>query len=84
MVSWTKINAEKIKRVGYNKEKETLFIDFNESETDSIFLNVPEALYQIFIEIDFPDQFYDELVEGYFDTLSPGVISSAKSKHHTK
>ena len=77
MVEWTKLNTRKINRVGYNKNKKTLYIDFKGSETDTIFLEVPEEMYDIFIKAKSPDKFYDELVKDYFDTLSPGIISSA-------
>lgn len=76
MANWTTINSEKINRVGYNKDKESLHVDFSDSETDTVFLKVPQVVYNTFIEVKSPDKFYSQLVEGYFDVASHlGIIS---------
>ena len=70
MFEWSIVNSNKINRVGYNKYKESMYVDFVGSDTDTVFLKVPEALYTTFIEAKSSDQFYDQFVEGYFDIAS--------------
>ena len=67
MIQWTILNSEKIHRVGYNKKKENLYIDFKGSETDMVFLKVPDSVYDIFIEVKSPDNYYAHCVDGYFE-----------------
>ncbi len=50
MVEWTIVNSININRIGYNNKKQSLYIDFSGSDTDSVYLKVPEALYSTFIE----------------------------------
>jgi hypothetical protein len=67
LIEWTPVATKKINRIGYNKLKKRLYIDFNGSETDTTFLDVPESLYDIFIVVKSPDKFYEQLVVGYFE-----------------
>jgi len=69
MVQWAFVNTQKINRIGYNKEVGSLFIDFTGSDIDTAFINVPESLFQSFIEAKSPDEFYDQFVEGYYDIV---------------
>jgi len=78
MVEWAIVNTSKINRIGYNKEKESIFIDFVGSETDTVLLNVPEALYSTFIQAKSPDKFYTQFVEGYFDVVVEGSFDAKK------
>ena len=84
MVEWTIVNSDKINRIAYQKSEKLLHIGFVDNETDTIFLNVPEALYKIFIEAKSPDQFYTQCVEGYFDVIYPGTISMSRQSKNTR
>ena len=78
MVEWAIVNTSKINRIGYNKKKESMFIDFVGSETDTVFLKVPEALYSTFIQAKSSDQFYIQFVDGYFDVAVEGSFDVKK------
>lgn len=67
MIKWTQIRKGTINRVGYNKEVKSLYIDFIGSDTDTAFLNVPEALFTYFVEASFPERFFKLFVEDYFE-----------------
>ena len=84
MTDWTSINTDKIKRIAYIETENSMYIDFTDSEIHTVFCNVPKALYTIFIEAKSPDKFYTQFVEGYFDVLSPGIISRSKNYHREK
>lgn len=67
MVDWALLKTNLINRVGYNKQVQTLYIDFNGSDIDTAFVNVPEPLYEFFINAKSPDRFFKQFVDGYFD-----------------
>ena len=55
MIQWAFVNTHTINRIGYNKEVQTLFIDFIGSETDTAYIKVPVSLFENFIEAKSPD-----------------------------
>jgi len=84
MVEWTIVKTNKINRVGYNKLKKSMYIDFVGSEIDTVFSKVPEELYSTFIQAKSPDQFYAQFVDFYFEIIvgesldinnNPAVVS---------
>lgn len=82
MIVWSNINSININRVGYNKEKESLYIDFVGSETDTVLLQVPEALYSTFIEAKSADKFYDQFVKDYFDVAVFHTVNAKENYRH--
>lgn len=69
MVEWAYVNTTKINRIGYNKEVQSLYVDFVGSVTDTAFLKVPVSLFESFVNSKSPDRFYDQFVDGYFEVL---------------
>lgn len=69
MVKWTIVSTNIINRIGYNRLKKSMYIDFVGSEIDTIFSKVPEELYSTFIQAKYPDQFYVQFVEFYFEIV---------------
>lgn len=67
MVEWAVVNTDTIKRIGYNKEVQSLYVDFIGSEIDTAFVKVPEPLFTFFVEAKSPDKFFNQFVDGYFD-----------------
>ena len=85
MIEWSILNSININRVGYNKERETLYIDFVGSDTDTVLLQVPEALYKTFIEAKSADKFYEQFVDGYFDVAVFHTINPKENyRHHPR
>ena len=73
MVKWAVVNADTINRIGYNKEVQSLYIDFIGSETDTAFIKVPEPMFKYFVEAKSPDKFFRQFVDGYFDDVKFGI-----------
>lgn len=69
MVEWAFVNTKKINRIGYNKEVQSLYIDFVGSLTDTAFIKVPESVFENFKVVKSPDKFYDQFIDGYFEVL---------------
>ncbi len=69
MVEWAFVNTHKINRIGYNKEVQSLYIDFVGSLTDTAYIKVPESLFESFKAVKSPDKFYDQFIDGYFEVL---------------
>lgn len=82
MIEWTIINSININRIGYNKAKMSLYIDFVGSDTDTVLLQVPEALYTTFAEAKSADYFYDQFVEGYFDVAVFHTMNATENYRH--
>lgn len=66
MIRWTSVNTREINRIGYNKEVNSLFVDFIGSDVDTVYVDVPESLYTLFVEAKDIDKFFKQFVNGYF------------------
>ena len=69
MTRWVNVNTFKITRIGYNREVETLFIDFVGSHVDTPYKKVPESLFNRFIESDTADTFYDQNIKDVYESV---------------
>jgi len=65
-IQWTRLRKGTINRVGYNNEVNSLYIDFTGSDVDTVYVDVPESLYTLFVEAKDPDKFFKQFVNGYF------------------
>ena len=66
VIKWAQLDKGIINRVGYNKEVNSLYIDFIGSDVDTAYVDVPESLYTLFVEAKNPDKFFQQFVNGYF------------------
>lgn len=66
MIQWARLSKGTINRIGYNIDVKSLYIDFMGSDVDTVYLDVPESLYPLFIEAKDPDKFFQQFVNGYF------------------
>jgi len=82
MIQWSVINSIKINRIGYNKERKSLYIDFAGSDTDTVYLQVPEALYTIFCESKSADKYYEQFVKDYFDEAVFNAENAKENYRH--
>ncbi len=66
LIKWARLEKGTIKRIGYNEEVNSLYIDFIGSDVDAVYVDVPESLYILFVESKNPDKFFQQFVNGYF------------------
>ena len=66
MVEWIDVKTSRINRIGYNKEVKTMFIDFQGSEIDTPYVNVPENVFKSFTNSDTINKYFKKHIEGKF------------------
>lgn len=66
MVEWVLVNSSKINRIGYNKIVRTMFIDFQGSEIDTPYVDVPEDVFKSFSKSDSINEYFNEHIDGKF------------------
>ncbi|WP_299872704.1 KTSC domain-containing protein [uncultured Cocleimonas sp.] len=66
MVEWVAVKTSRINRIGYNREVKTMFIDFQGSEIDTPYVNVPESVFKSFSKSDTINKYFNEYIDGKF------------------
>ena len=66
MVEWIAVKTSRINRIGYNKEVKTMFIDFQGSEIDTPYVDVPENVFKSFSKSDTINKYFKEHIDGKF------------------
>ncbi|MEB8431895.1 KTSC domain-containing protein [Cocleimonas sp. KMM 6892] len=66
MVEWVTVKTSRINRIGYSREVNTMFIDFQGSEIDTPYVNVPENIFKSFAASDTINKFFNEHIDGKF------------------
>ena len=67
MVEWVAVKTSRINRIGYNREVKTMFIDFQGSEIDTPYINVPENVFKTFSKSDTINKYFKEHIDGKFN-----------------
>ncbi len=66
MVEWVIVKNSRINRIGYNRVVKTMFIDFQGSEIDTPYIDVPENVFKIFSKSDTINKYFKEHIDGKF------------------
>ena len=66
MVEWVSVKTSRINRIGYNSKMKTMFIDFQGSEIDTPYINVPKNVFMAFSESDTVNKYFKEYIDGKF------------------
>ena len=66
MVEWVVVDTSRINRIGYNREVKTMFIDFQGSQIDTPYVNVPESVFKTFSNSDTINKYFKEHIDGKF------------------
>lgn len=66
MVEWVSVKTSKINRIGYNSKVKTMFIDFQGSEIDTPYINVPKSVYKEFSGSDTVNKYFKEHIDGKY------------------
>lgn len=66
MVEWVSVKTSRINRIGYNSQVKTMFIDFQGSEIDTPYINVPKNVFKEFSESDSVNKYFKENIDGKF------------------
>jgi hypothetical protein len=70
MIEWFKNDTSRIRRVGYDRHVESMYIDFEDSEVDVPYCNVPEELFREFIASNTLFSFYEKHIMNTYE-ISP-------------
>ena len=66
MVEWVIVKTSKINRIGYNSQVKTMFIDFQGSEIDTPYVDVPENVFKTFSMSDTINKHFKEHIDGKY------------------
>ena len=66
MVEWVSVKTSRINRIGYNSEVKTMLIDFQGSEIDTPYINVPMSVFKEFSESDTINKYFKEFIDGKY------------------
>ncbi len=87
MIEWVIDEDSIIRRIGYDREIKSMYIDFKNSEVDVPFCNVPEEVYIKFVESKSRVRFYLRYIRDFYDCYldeKTKVIKSNVSETLTK
>lgn len=76
MIEWIYINSEKISKVAYNKEIKTMYIDFIDSNVDTPYAGVTEAIFTAFCEAKNTDEFFKIHIKDCFEKIDINTENS--------
>lgn len=67
MSEWVTVNSTAVRKVRYDSQTSRMWIDFENSDPVYTFCDVPESLYQDFINSTSKGRFYNLYIKGKYN-----------------